>query len=77
MLLSSVEERKGQAAASKRSLEKALKIFRQEKNKSGEVKALHHLANLELRRPLDTIADPTEQGQARAVRAWLKREFLT
>jgi hypothetical protein len=35
-----------------------------------------YLENLELRRPLDKIADPAERANALAVREWFRREFL-
>jgi hypothetical protein len=36
-----------------------------------------HLENLELRRPLDRIADAAERADARVVREWFRWEFLS
>ncbi len=46
VLLSDVEDHKGEASQCRRSLEKALAIFRKSGNKDGEVRALHKLATL-------------------------------
>jgi hypothetical protein len=52
-----------------------------EKNEAGNVKdaqskVLTHLTRLEQRRPLETIAAPEEQENARALRRWYKETFL-
>lgn len=47
--ISVVEDSKGDSSQSKRSLEKSLKLFRELKNKDGEVRALHMLASLAAR----------------------------
>ena len=41
-----------------------------------KAKTLLNLENLEQRRPLDKIDDPTERANAKAVREWFRREFL-
>ena len=46
VLLSDVEDHKGDASQCRRSLEKALAIFKKSGNKDGEVRALHKLATL-------------------------------
>jgi tetratricopeptide (TPR) repeat protein len=46
VLLSDVEDAKGDASQCRRSLEKALAIFEKSGNKGGEVRALHKLATL-------------------------------
>ncbi len=46
VLLSDVEDHKGDASQCRRSLEKALAIFKKSGNKNGEVRALHKLATL-------------------------------
>ncbi len=52
-----------------------------EKNAAGSIedargKALTHLTRLEQRRPLETIAAPEEQENARTLRRWYKETFL-
>ncbi|NOT02404.1 MAG: nucleotidyl transferase AbiEii/AbiGii toxin family protein [Phycisphaerales bacterium] len=39
-------------------------------------KVLHHLAELASRRPVDSIADPSERQRARDTREWYRLEFL-
>jgi hypothetical protein len=41
-----------------------------------KAKALIHLENLEQRRPLSQIENPSERTQSQAVREWFRREFL-